>query len=176
MTNIGLILDRIEKRWAQVFGVGLIAAVLLAISILCGAGMSQAQPSDPTITVPQSRDYISTDSKQLVGLTQDRGRVTLTIDWSGRDSKVLQMGRVVQGEWVPYVIDVKYDRATYPDTDQVFVLLIGGNHQLVTLTTTGAKPSDVVQVREFPSILWFAQHRSVFNTIVSAQMASLPLG
>jgi hypothetical protein len=176
MSRINLVVDRIEQKCMPIACTAFIAAVLAAASILSGAGVSQAQPGGANvILVPRSSDYISEDRGDLVGLTKDRwGRVTLTLDWSGEESRSLQMGRIVDGEWVNYTIEVGYEVGGYPHLNQAKAYLIANSDQLVTMMTTEATSEDVVEVREFPNLFNFSGYP--YRTLMSAPVSAIPLG
>jgi len=180
---MGEFLDLIEEKGRWFVTALLVAAVLVAGSLLSGqtlgiaaadSGISSQQCVSTCADAPRLGDFVNQDSQRLFGLTQDHGRVTFMFYWTGTERPaVVQLGHVVQGEWVPYVVSVKFDQSPWPFQNQVLAYVVNGKPQLVTMTTSGVQPGDYVEARAYWCAQFFTGQRDQFYPLAGADAINI---
>lgn len=109
------LLDRIENICERV-GLPILAALFMMAAVICSGQTMTIAHADQgcagsCVDAPRLGDF-TVPGSTVFGFEQDRGRTTFTFYWNGPQSAVVQIGHVVQGQWVPYVVDVDIERRT----------------------------------------------------------------
>lgn len=141
-------LDRIENICERV-GLPILAVIFMMAAVICSGQTMTIAHADQgcagsCVDAPRLGDFTGPGS-DLFGFDQDRGRTTFTFYWNGPQSAVVQIGHVVQGQWVPYVVDVGINNALHQQQELAF--LVGGKQGIVSMTTRDMKPGDHIEAR-----------------------------
>lgn len=171
------ILDRIENvcKW---IGMPIIAAIIMTAALICsGATMTIAHADQgcngSCADAPRLGDF-TVPGSNVFGFESDRGRTTFTFYWNGPQSAVVQIGRVVQGQWTPYLVDV--GRNGTVKQQQSLALLEGGKPELVSMTTSDMKPGDRVEARAWwTGKFFFSLSRDQYYPLAGANWSDLNL-
>lgn len=142
------LLDRIDNV-CRLFALPVLTAIFMMAALICsGATMTIAHADQgcagSCAEAPRLGDFTGA-GKNLFGFDQDRGRTTFTFYWSGQQPAVVQIGHVVQGQWVPYVVTVGMNGGLHQQQELAF--LVGGKPGIVSMTTLGMKPGDHIEAR-----------------------------
>lgn len=166
----------LPNKWDKPIVIIILATIAVFTGLLFGTPPAIADADGCTstcVSAPQRGDFVNVDSQQLFGFTEDLGRVEFVIDFSSQRGTVVQLGHVVQGQWVPYVVEVTYATQSFPN--QALAFLVGGKRQLVSITTRDVKPGERIEARAWWATNFFLSFdRQEYYSLASARLEDIP--